>query len=319
MSSRAVGLTMAGLVLLVLTACSTSAAGGAGPSSASVPGRSSQPTTAPTPAPARASPATSRRNATLSAVVSSYGVRQWLHCAGPGPLTLVVVPGLGATAADWAAVLPQLQTLVRTCVYDRPGLGLSPPRPDAGRTVDGGLLAHELWSLLQTAGERGPYLLLGHSFGGLVARAFVADHRPAVRGVLLAESVTPYDPTTGQFWVEAGHRVDMQLSSTATRGGPHLGSVPLLVLSASRPDEDHLGGPTYGQPRWMTDLWVRQQGQDLQLSSDAIQVIARSGHVLQQDDPPAVVAAVRALVTAVRTGRRLDCRGSWAALHSTCR
>ena len=317
------GLTMAGLVLLVLTACSTSAAGRAGPSSASPAVSGSQPTAeptaSPTPAPARASPATSRRTATLSAVVSSYGVRQWLHCAGPGPLTLVVVPGLGATAADWAAVLPQLQTLVRTCVYDRPGLGLSPPRPDAGRTVDGGLLAHELWSLLQTAGERGPYLLLGHSFGGLVARAFVADHRPAVRGVLLAESVTPYDPTTGQFWVEARHRVDMQLSSTATRGGPHLGSVPLLVLSASRPDEDHLGGPTYGQPRWMTDLWVRQQAQDLQLSSDAIQVIARSGHVLQQDDPPAVVAAVRALVTAVRTGRRLDCRGSWAALHSTCR
>ncbi len=251
--------------------------------------------------------------------MSSDGVRQWLHCAGLGPLTLVVVPGLGATAADWAPVLPRLQTLVRTCVYDRPGLGLSPPRPDAGRTVDGGLLANELWSLLQTARERGPYLLLGHSFGGLVARAFVADHRPAVSGVLLAESVTPYDHTTGRFWVEAGHRVDMQVSSAATQGGPRLGNLPLLVLSASRPDEDHLGGPTYGQPRWMTDLWVRQQEQDLQLSSDAIQVIARSGHVLQQDDPSVVVAAVRALVTAVRTGRRLDCGGSWAGLHSACR
>ncbi len=255
----------------------------------------------------------------FDAVVSSGGVRQWLHCAGPGPLTLVVVPGLGSTAAAWTPVLADLQRIVRTCVYDRPGLGHSPRRPDPGRAVDAGGLAGELWSLLRAAGETGPYVVLGHSFGGLVARAFVADHRSSVRGVLLAESVTPNDPTTGPYWTEAGQRVDMRASSAATRGGPPLGSLPLLVLSASRPDEDHLGGPTYGQPQWMTALWVRQQQEDLRLSTDSVQVVARSGHVLQQDDPPAVVEAVRELVAAVRTHEQLGCTWPWRSVGATCR
>jgi pimeloyl-ACP methyl ester carboxylesterase len=233
-------------------------------------------------------------------------------------LTLVIVPGLGASSSAWSGVLGRLQALVRTCVYDRPGLGRSPARPSRTQVVDAGLLARELWSLLQEAGQRGPYVVLGHSFGGLVARAFVAAHRSSVKGVLLAESVTPFDRASGRYWTEAGHRVDLLLSSQATDSGPHLGAVPLLVLSASRPDEDHLGGPTYGQPAWMTDLWVQQQANDRSLSSDAIQVVAPSGHVLQQDDPPAVVEAVRELVTAVRTGEPLRCNGPWTTMGARC-
>ncbi len=252
-------------------------------------------------------------------MVASDGVRQWLHCAGPGPFTLVIIPGLGSTATAWSGVLPGLERLVRTCIYDRPGLGASPPRPNRGAVVDAGLLQQELWSLLQTAGQRGPYLVLGHSFGGLIARAFVAAHRSSVRGVLLAESVTPYDPSTGPFWTEAGHRVDLTASSVATEGGPKLGHLPLLVISASRPDENHLGGPTYQQPAWMTTLWIREQYEDLGLSSDSIQVVAHSGHVLQQDDPDAVVEGVRELVGSVRSGRPLTCAHHWSAQGATCR
>jgi hypothetical protein len=69
----------------------------------------------------------------------------------------------------------------------------------------------------------------------------------------------------------------------------------------------------------MTALWVRQQSQDLSLSSDAIQVTARSGHVLQQDAPGAVVEAVRELVTAVHRGSRLACAPGWTAMGDTCR
>ncbi len=185
--------------------------------------------------------------------------------------------------------------------------------------LDAGRYAEELRALLRAAAQEPPFIVVGHSFGGLIARAFVHDFRQRVRGVLLAESVTPGDPTTGRYWVEAGHKVDMVASSRATGGGPRMGRLPLLVLSASNPGEDHLGGPTYGQPRWMIRLWRRQQQRNLALSADSIQVIAHSGHVLQQDNPGAVVEAVRELVVAVRTGATLRCRAVWRTHNANCR
>jgi pimeloyl-ACP methyl ester carboxylesterase len=245
-------------------------------------------------------------------------VRQWLHCQGSGAVTLVVVPGLGTSAAAWSGVLPSLQRVTRTCVYDRPGLGHSPARSNTSQVLDAGLFARELAALLAAAGEKGPYVVLGHSFGGLIARAFVHAYPRSVRGVLLAESVTPGDPTTGRYWPEAGHQIDMVVSSAATGGGPPMGRLPLLVLSASNPEEDHLGGPTYGQPQSMIDLWRRQQHDDLTLSTDSIQVIAHSGHVLQQDNPGAVVEAVRELVAAAPTEAALRCSAVWSRYGSTC-
>ena len=109
------------------------------------------------------------------------------------------------------------------------------------KIVDAGLYSRELTALLMAAGERGPFVVVGHSFGGLIARAFLRDNPGRVRGLLLAESVTPNDPTSGPFWSEAGHRVDMAASSAATGGGPPLGRLHLLVLSASDPEGDHLG------------------------------------------------------------------------------
>ncbi len=255
----------------------------------------------------------------VSRVFAADGVRQWLHCEGAGAVTVLVVPGLGSTATDWSQVLPSLQRVTRTCIYDRPGLGLSPARPSSRQVVDAGMYAGELEALLVAAREPGPYVVVGHSFGGLIARAFVRRYPSSVRAVVLAESVTPGDPTLGRYWTEAGHQVDMAASSAATGGGPYLGSRPLLVLSASNPEGDHLDGLTYGQPQWMIDLWRKEQGQDLGLSTDSIQVIAHSGHVLQQDDPAAVDEAVREVVRAAVLRGRLACSRVWAGVAATCR
>lgn len=270
-------------------------------------------------------PATSTRTSAASAtrpeVVGIYaaaGVRQWVDCRGNGPVTVVVIPGLGATAASWSQVYPAFTRVTRTCIYDRPGLGRSPARPDASEVLDAGIYAHELHALLLAVGEPGPYVVIGHSFGGLIARAFVHDYTTHIAGVMLAESVQPDDPTNGAYWAEAGHQISMAASSAATGGGPQMGSLPLLVLSASDPQEDHLGGPTYGQPQWMIDLWRSQQAADVKLSTDSIQVIAHSGHVLQQDNPGAVIAADTALVFAVQTGVRLHCSSIWASHDATC-
>ncbi len=279
----------------------------------------------PTPVPARtvrpptATPQRVRPTGTDERVVFAAGVRQWIDCQGAGPVTVVVVTGLGTAASAWSPVRGAFQATTRTCFYDRPGLGNSPARPDAGQVLDAGLYARELGSLLVAAGEPGPYVVVGHSFGGLIARAFVVDNPVTVRGVMLAESVDPGDTTTGTYWHEAGHAVDMPRSQAADDGGPALGARPLVVVSASHPEEDHLGGPTYGQSQAATDQWIAEQHANLRLSSNDFQVIATSGHVLQQDDPPAVAEALRELVHAVATNGRLACSSVWASVAATCR
>jgi pimeloyl-ACP methyl ester carboxylesterase len=221
--------------------------------------------------------------------------------------------------SDWSKVKPDFAKVTRTCFYDRPGLGRSPARGNHNQVLDAGLYAKELKALLVAAHEPGPYVVVGHSFGGLIARAFAHKYLSSVSAMLLAESVDPADKTLGKYWVEAGHRIDMRLSQSASGGGPALGARPLVVLSASRPDEDHLGGPTYGQPAWMTKQWIAQQRADTRLSANSIQVIAKSGHVLQQDNPAATFAALRELVGAVTHHRHLACTYVWSKVSATCR
>ena len=252
-------------------------------------------------------------------LVRAVGVIQSLDCQGTGPVTLVVVTGLASPASAWSLVAPGFREATRTCFYDRPGIGASPARANKRQVLNAGLYAAELAALLHSAGEPGPYVILGHSFGGLIARAFTKMNLSSVSGLLLAESVDPSDRTTGKYWREAGHPVNMPLSQSATGGGPRIGQRPLLVLSASNPEGDHLGGPTYGQNPAAISRWMKQQRADVHLSTNSIQVIATSGHVLQQDDPAAVVEAVRSLVHAVTDGGGLDCASDWIAVAATCR
>lgn len=289
------------------------------PTSANLASRHPGPAPTTSPSPSRSRPSEPRQSLTIDRVVSAGGVRQWVRCLGSGPVTLVVVAGLGTPAQAWHGVLPAFVRATRTCIYDRPGIGRSPSRPDRGRVVDVGLYAAELKALLDAIHERGPYVLLGHSFGGLVGRAFVHRYGGSVAGLLLAESVTPGDPTVGTYWNEAGHRIAMTRNLAETGNGRGLGTLPLLVLSASNPQEDHLGGRTYGQPQWMVDLWVREQAQSKALSSDAVQVVAVSGHVLEQDNPAATEEAVRELVRAAEVGTRLRCSSVWPAVRASCR
>ena len=261
--------------------------------------------------------ATSTRPPDLARVVTAAGVSQYLDCAGEGAPTILIVPGLDSSIDDWLPVLPALREQSRTCVYDRPGIGDSPAR-EGGVRVDAGLHAEELSALLTEAGEDGPYLVVGHSYGGLVARAFINDQRSRVAGVVLAEGVTPFDDTNGSDWPEGGTVVDLPLSYQATGDGPSLGATPLVVLRASDPEGDHLGGPRYGQSQQVTDAWIAGQQAALSLSSNSIGVEATSGHVLQQDDPAAVIKSVAVVLAAARAGTPLSCAGDWQAVAATC-
>lgn len=231
-----------------------------------------------------------------SHVLRAGGVRQWIECAGSGPVTVVVIPGLHATHTMWSRVLPSFARTTRTCVYDRPGLGPSPMRsPHA--TVDADRHAYELMALLLADHITGPLVVVGHSYGGLVARAFVARYRSHVAGLMLVEGVAPYDRVS-HYWPEAGDRIDIWRSSAAARL-MRLGSVPLVVESAQDPDRDNWGGPSYGSSADdIADWRAHQQAAAALSTSSTYVVVSRSAHVIEQDRPDAVVAGLRLLVRA---------------------
>ncbi len=180
----------------------------------------------------------------LDTVILAAGVRQHLRCAGTGAPTVVVVPGLGVAAADWSAPVDTLAQRTRTCVYERPGLGLSPARTSPLQVVDAGVNARELATLLSVAGQQGPFTLVGQGYGALVARAFTRLYPASVRSLVLA-GTAPARTATQVFWTEAGHRVDIAASlRTAGRTPTGTASLDVVVLRTDDPASVTAAVPT---------------------------------------------------------------------------
>src|SRR5262245_3014805 len=123
-------------------------------------------------------------------LVDIGGLRLHLNAAGSGKPLVVFDAALGGSSISWTLVQPLVSGFARTCVYDRAGFGWSDRGPlprTAGRAAD------ELRIALDRAGERPPFLLVGHSFGGLVTRIFAARYRSDVAGLVLVDPAQPED------------------------------------------------------------------------------------------------------------------------------
>ena len=105
----------------------------------------------------------------------------------PGP-TVIVDGGMVSFSSNWAWVQPELAKVVRVVACDRAGLGWSDPGP---KPRDAGQSARELHTALEQLGITGPYVLAGHSYGGLAARAFAAVYPQDVAGMVLVDGSHP--------------------------------------------------------------------------------------------------------------------------------
>jgi pimeloyl-ACP methyl ester carboxylesterase len=115
--------------------------------------------------------------------------RLHISCTGAGSPTVVLEPGLGEISTVMSAwVAPDVATATRVCVYDRAGRGWSEP---AGGPQDGTEIATSLHRLLDTAGEPGPYVLAGHSAGGIYALSFARLFPEDTAGIVLLDSMHP--------------------------------------------------------------------------------------------------------------------------------
>jgi pimeloyl-ACP methyl ester carboxylesterase len=153
-------------------------------------------------------------------LVDVGGHRLHLDCAGTGSPTVVLEAGGGEMAANMAAwVAPAVAESTRVCVYDRAGRGWSEP---AATDQDGAQVATDLHTLLSNAGVPGPYVLGGHSFGGLYVQAFAARYPDDVAGLVLIDTTAAADQAETAPDEETGYdplgRVSTLIAATARFG-----------------------------------------------------------------------------------------------------
>src|SRR5918997_327578 len=111
-----------------------------------------------------------------------------INCVGQGSPTVILEAASGGMSAHWVRVQQQLAKTTRVCAYDRAGLGWSESGPEPR---DARQISSELHTLLANAGIEGPYVLVGHSYGGLYARMYAARYSEEVAGVVLVDSSHP--------------------------------------------------------------------------------------------------------------------------------
>ena len=121
-------------------------------------------------------------------LVDVGGHRLHLSCTGSGSPTVVLEPGAGAMSSSFGWITPAVARDTRVCVYDRAGRGWSDP---ADTPQDGAQIATDLHTLLHAADVPGPFVLAGHSFGGLYTLTFAARYPDEVAGMVLVDSTAP--------------------------------------------------------------------------------------------------------------------------------
>jgi len=125
-----------------------------------------------------------------------------LCCAGHGTPTVVLKAGLGEGLDAWANVQIQIAAFTRVCAYDRAGVGKS---GTGSKPRTSGQMVSELRALLSAAQIDGPYVLMGHSLGGLNAQLFAIEHPDEVAGLVLvdpsfSDMMMRLKPALGKIW-----------------------------------------------------------------------------------------------------------------------
>src|SRR4051812_476545 len=151
-----------------------------------------------------------------------------LHCTGTGSPTVVLQPGGGGMSSDMGWIAPRVAADTGVCVYDRPGRGGS----DAVSTPeDASRIASDLHTLLRRGNVPGPYVLAGHSFGGLYVLTYAARYPDEVAGMVLVDTTAPHETPPGP-------------GSADPNGYYLLGRVATLLSTSARLGLTRLYAPT---------------------------------------------------------------------------
>lgn len=137
-------------------------------------------------------------------MVDVGGSKLHIQCTGEGAPTVILDAGIASSSLDWALVQPEIAKFTRVCSYDRAGMGWSEESPNPRTSQH---MIEELHTLLKNANEQGPYILVGHSFGGINMRLFASRYPDEVFGLVLVDATHELQnkklpPHPGFSWVE---------------------------------------------------------------------------------------------------------------------
>ena len=236
-----------------------------------------------------------------SSLVDVGGHRLNIRCSGEGSPAVILGSGLASSNHDWGPVEERVSEFTLVCSYDRAGLGESEATdgvPTAQTASD------SLHSLLAGAGIGGPVMLVGHSYGGLVAQLYASQHPENAVALVLVDSLEQNNLVrAGEILGEQAmaaflratqanpESVDVMASIDQVKSAGDLGDLPLTVITAEVPDlppfidrgiRDQLAGS-----------WLESQQDLVRLSTAGVHVIAEeSGHCVQCDQPKLVADSI---------------------------
>jgi pimeloyl-ACP methyl ester carboxylesterase len=213
-----------------------------------------------------------------------------LDIIGHSKPVVVLESGMGGTRGHWLPVAKSLARCMTVVTYDRSGNGDSPALQAPGKPVLAGDVAASLFHELNARDIGGPFILVGHSIGGLYVQAFARNYPMGVSGVVLIDAASPLEPpgvfvstvlpTPGS--VEAAEEAGVAPSVAALMRGSPLPAVPMVVMSATR----------HGVSPELETLWSDVQRRTAALSPTGRLVVVDSGHFIQDDRPDTVIAAI---------------------------
>ncbi|GAA4482101.1 alpha/beta hydrolase [Microbacterium panaciterrae] len=280
-------------------------------------------------APPASSPSTSSTSSTGRAygrlVDIGGGRSMFLTCRGSGTPTIVLFSGTGGAADEWTTlpaagpsssavpVFTALSASTRVCAYDRPGTaresGATSPTTAVAQPTTASQGVRDLDALLAAAHENGPYLLVGASWGGLLAQLFAREHRGSTAGLVLVDSASAYlektlTPEQWRAWMTTiatapsapqAERPAYEPTLTELADAGPAPSVPAAVLSSDQPWDL---GVTPGASTWPG--WLAAQDR-LAAELHAAHIgDTHSGHGIQVEQPALVTDAIRAVLADAR-------------------
>ncbi len=228
--------------------------------------------------------------------------------AGTTRPPILLVNGAGGPLVGWARVFGPLAALGTVVAYNRPGVGRSAP-PTRAQTS--GAVVDDLLALAKALELARPWVVVGHSLGGLHVQLLARRHPEAVAGVVLVESAHRADRTLGELqpgWLRTVNRLlgprrpdpldetaNVDASIAELDAAPPFPEIPLVVVSGGRRP------PRLVLPDVARDARLAGQRELVALTSSGEHVVARdSGHFPQLTEPRVVVEAVRRVVERAR-------------------
>ena len=230
--------------------------------------------------------------------------------AGHGAPTIILINGAGGPVEAWYRLMPELARLGTVFAYNRPGVGESdkPKQPQTGA-----VMAADLYALLRSEAIAGPYVLVAHSLGGLIANLFARQYPDEVAGVVMLDATAPEDAAAMDAHKGAIARLVEKVSGSLFGRDP-MGEAPHLAQSVAQigsappfPDVP-LAIVSGGKPAmaWLTPSKALQARAEHQRRMVALSprgkhiIAARSGHFPQFSEPAVVLGAVRDVIAMSR-------------------